>query len=100
MDNSGISLLINSCNPNTTWLNQALDSAKGFDESQHKLLFKLIIEMKPKGIDFVLSNSDVDLVKTSFVDYFKEIIICKRSINCKNPEAKTNELIISCKPIH
>ena len=56
--------------------------------------------MKPKGIDFVLSNSDVDLVKTSFVDYFKEIIICKRSINCKNPEAKTNELIISCKPIH
>ena len=75
-------------------------SSKGFNESQHKLLFKLIIEMKPKGIDFVLSNSDVDLVKTSFVDYFKEIIICKRSINCKNPEAKTNELIISCKPIH
>ena len=69
-------------------------STKGFDESQHKLLFKLITELPPKGIDFVLSNSDVDLVRTSFINYSKEVVICKRAINSKNPEATTEEVII------
>ena len=44
-----------------------------------------------------MSNSDVDLVKNSFDDkekYNIKIISCKRSINSKKPNAKTNEVII------
>ena len=63
----------------------------GFDEKQHKLLFK-----KCKKYNFLMSNADVELVKESFKDkkYTIKIISCKRSINSKNPESKTNEVLI------
>ena len=35
-----------------------------------------------------------ELVKNSFIDYNIEIISCKRTINSKKPESKTNEVII------
>lgn len=65
----------------------------GFDIEQHKKLFKLCNSLKT---NFLMSNSDVNLVK----DYFNkevfeiETILCKRFINSKNPESKTNELLI------
>ena len=44
----------------------------------------------------MLSNADVSLVRDSFTDKKYNIvsILCKRSINSKNPDAKTNEVII------
>ena len=44
----------------------------------------------------VLSNADVNLVREHFKDdnYKVQTILCKRTINSKNPESKTNELII------
>jgi len=66
-------------------------TANGFNLEQHELLFSLCKKYK-----FLMSNADVDLVKNSFTDkkYSIKIISCKRSINSKNPEAKTNEVLI------
>jgi len=66
-------------------------TANGFNLEQHELLFSL-----SKKYKFLMSNADVDLVKNSFTDkkYTIKIISCKRSINSKNPESKTNEVLI------
>jgi DNA adenine methylase len=51
----------------------------------------------------MLSNSDVELVRENFINesgcsrrpkYNISSILCKRSINSKNPESKTREVII------
>ena len=65
----------------------------GFGIEMHKELFALIREKKAS---FMMSNADVELVRTNFPDgdYMTETILCKRSINSKNPESKTNEVII------
>jgi hypothetical protein len=44
----------------------------------------------------MMSNADVSLVRENFtVDkYNTSSILCKRSINSKNPEAKAKEVII------
>lgn len=43
-----------------------------------------------------MSNSNVPFLHTFFDDSFqKEIIVCKRSINSKNPESKTEEILLS-----
>ena len=70
---------------------------KGFDLSQHKLLFDKCTELYDKKVNFVMSNSDVKLVNDSFNDKNKfqiDTLLCKRNINSKNPTAKTNEVII------
>ena len=63
----------------------------GFNLAQHTLLFTLC-----KSFKFLMSNSDVILVKNSFTDkkYTIKTILCKRSINSKKPNAKTNEILI------
>ena len=44
----------------------------------------------------MLSNADVSLVRDNFNEtkYTITSILCKRSINSKNPESKTKEVII------
>jgi len=63
----------------------------GFSLEQHNLLFTL-----SKKYNFLMSNADVDLVKNNYLDntYTIITILCKRSINSKNPESKTNEILI------
>ena len=63
----------------------------GFSLEKHQTLFKLAKEHK-----FLMSNSDVKLVRDNFNDKNIEIevILCKRSINSKKPNAKTNEVLI------
>jgi DNA adenine methylase len=62
----------------------------GFDLDKHKLLFGLI----KKGHKFMMSNADVELVRENFNSYNIMTILCKRSINSKNPESKVNEVLI------
>ena len=65
----------------------------GFNLESHVQLFKRIHELPSK---IMLSNADVTLVRENFKPekYTTSSILCKRSINSKNPEAKTKEVII------
>jgi DNA adenine methylase len=65
----------------------------GFNIDNHNKLFKLIHETNKK---IMMSNADVKLVRENFTNekYNITSILCKRSINSKNPEAKAKEVII------
>lgn len=66
----------------------------GFDIEKQKQLFHLCDELK--NSKFMMSNSNTGFVKQHFPEekYNVQSISAKRSINSKNPEAKTTELII------
>ena len=64
----------------------------GFTLEQHKQLFQLI---KALDANIMLSNADVSLVRTQFIEPYTTLsILCKRSIHSKNPAAKAKEVII------
>lgn len=65
-----------------------------FTLEKHNLLFKKCHQLKEKNIKFIMSNSCTKLVEDSFKNYKIEKILCKRTINSKNPEAKTKEVLI------
>lgn len=69
----------------------------GFTIDDHKKLFELLNILNNENRKFVLSNSDVELVRENFrEDKYETIsILCKRTINSKNPESKAKEVIIS-----
>ena len=68
----------------------------GFNIDNHNNLFKLIHVLTIASKKIMMSNADVSLVRENFtVDkYNTSSILCKRSINSKNPEAKAKEVII------
>lgn len=68
----------------------------GFDIDQHNKLFNLIHSLTETNKKIMLSNADVELVRKNFTNEKYNIlsIICKRSINSKNPDAKAKEVII------
>ena len=68
----------------------------GFNIEQHNNLFKLIHILTDTNKKIMLSNADVSLVRENFTNEKYNIlsILCKRTINSKNPEAKAKEVII------
>jgi DNA adenine methylase len=75
----------------------------GFNLDSHVNLFNTIHKLSEKNVKLMLSNSDVELVRENFINengcssrpkYNISSILCKRSINSKNPESKTREVII------
>jgi DNA adenine methylase len=68
----------------------------GFKMENHQHLFELIHMLTTENKKIMLSNSDVKLVRDNFTNEKYNIlsILCKRSINSKNPDAKAKEVII------
>jgi DNA adenine methylase len=68
----------------------------GFDINNHHKLFILIHRLTQNNIKLILNNSDVSLIRDNFTNekYNITSILCKRSINSKNPESKTKEVMI------
>lgn len=71
-------------------------TADGFTGDDHKALFAMCGTFKEKSVKMLMSNADVTLVKTAFPEpaYTTTIISCRRAIHSKNPESKTNEVLI------
>ncbi len=74
---------------NTSFVDYNID---GFNMDKHKKLFELI--KKNNKCKFIMSNADTPFVREEFKDYNIISILCKRTINSKNPESKVNELLI------
>jgi len=71
-------------------------TSDGFKADSHKLLFKLCAEMKAKNVKMLMSNAEVKLVKDAFpAPYTTKIISCRRAIHSKEPDARTNEVLIT-----
>jgi DNA adenine methylase len=72
-------------------------TSDGFNLDNHKILFKLCADMKGKNVKMLMSNSDVKLVKDAFPphSYTTKIINCRRAIHSKEPDARTNEVLIT-----
>ncbi len=68
----------------------------GFNIENHNNLFRLIHILTDTNIKVLLSNADTCLVRENFTNekYSTLSILCKRSINSKNPDAKAKEVII------
>jgi hypothetical protein len=59
-------------------------------------LFSIIHSLTTANIKLMISNADVELIHDNFTTdkYIITSILCKRSINAKNPDAKAKEVII------
>ena len=69
---------------------------KGFNLKNHMKLFSIIHSLTTANIKLMISNADVELIHDNFTTdkYIITSILCKRSINAKNPDAKAKEVII------
>jgi DNA adenine methylase len=69
----------------------------GFGIENHRALFRICDEMTKKGVSILMSNADVKLVKDAFPMpvYTTRIISCRRAIHSKEPDSRTNEVLIT-----
>lgn len=69
----------------------------GFNLDNHTTLFKICEGMKEKSVKMLMSNAEVKLVKDAFSSpsYTIKVIHCRRRIHSKEPDTKTNEVLIT-----
>ena len=72
-------------------------TADGFTTTDHTTLFSLCHTIHTRGARFLLSNANVPLVTSAFPSppYTTKIVVCRRAIHSKKPDATTNEVLIT-----
>ena len=68
--------------------------ADGFSSTLHKSLFDKTKKLEEKGVKFIMSNANVDMVTSAFQDFSIEEIVARRAINSKDPSSKTKEVLV------
>jgi DNA adenine methylase len=66
----------------------------GFNIDCHNLLFNQILSLNEKNVNFMLSNSNVEVVVKFFENFEIIIVNARRAINSKKPNSITTEVII------
>ncbi len=71
-------------------------TADGFSSENHKSLFDICSRLKPAEVKMLMSNANVPVVAEAFppTSYTTQIISCRRAINAKQPNSRTNEVLI------
>ena len=77
-------------------------TSDGFKLENHNTLFKLCADMSGSNVKMLMSNAEVKLVKEAFPSpaYTTKVISCRRKIHSKEPDARTNELLITNTTTH
>jgi DNA adenine methylase len=72
-------------------------TSDGFNIADHKTLFTRCAELKEKKVSLLMSNADVTLVRDAFPAslYTTTVISCRRAIHSKEPDSRTNEVLIT-----
>jgi DNA adenine methylase len=72
-------------------------TSDGFNIADHKTLFARCAELKEKKVSLLMSNADVTLVRDAFPVslYTTTVISCRRAIHSKEPDSRTNEVLIT-----
>jgi DNA adenine methylase len=72
-------------------------TSDGFKLADHKTLFALCAAVKEKKVSLLMSNADVTLVRDAFPVplYTTTVISCRRAIHSKEPDSRTNEVLIT-----
>jgi DNA adenine methylase len=71
-------------------------TSEGFGLEQHELLFTRCQALAEVGCSWLMSNADVPVVRDNFpAPYTTLVLSCRRSINSKKPDSKTNEVLIA-----
>lgn len=71
-------------------------TSAGFTMEDHKVLFEICGTMKERNVKMLMSNAEVKLVTDAFPKptYMIKIISCRRAIHSKEPDSRTNEVLI------
>ena len=72
-------------------------TSDGFKLADHNTLFAHCAELKEKKVSLLMSNADVTLVREAFPAplYTTTVISCRRAIHSKEPDSRTNEVLIT-----
>jgi DNA adenine methylase len=66
----------------------------GFDMKSHQRLFADIKKINTLGGKFLMSNSNMKMIKEEFKDFSMDEIAARRAIHSKKPETMTTEILI------